>query len=207
MSWRNLFNIGLGKKFGLAQALIVVEAKPDITPDGAKTGAAFIEALGLPVVVVEEATAKIIVLGDSVKEMEEGIKLAAAGINTAQVEAGTAISNLKTEVKYAMKTVDENLNVRIEGMEAKRDAKIEKLQKKQGRVQAKANYRGYEVGCAATDKKNKMQAGLEKKIAKTETAMKESLADLREIVSGLTKELADNKKEIGTIEKIKTLFS
>ena len=40
------------KKFGLKEALVVVGAKPDITADGAKTGAAFVEALGLPVTVV-----------------------------------------------------------------------------------------------------------------------------------------------------------
>ena len=194
------------KKFGLKEASVVVEVKPNITADGAKTGAAFVEALGLSVTVVAEAEAKIGELETSVAEMQEGVKAAGEGLKEAEVKAATVIGNLKAEVKATVEAIKRVVSKKVEEIEKARDMKIGRLEDKITKVENTADDKACAVRFNSRARSDKATDEMSKKIAEAEAQLKSDLADLKDRISSLESETKSAKAEISTLAKIKSLF-
>ncbi len=87
------------KKFGLAEALVVVERRPKITPDTAKDGVAFVEALKIPVTVIPETEAKIVELANATAEAQRTLFAVTDLIREAEKEGKELIEALKAATK------------------------------------------------------------------------------------------------------------
>ncbi len=187
--------------------MVVVGAKPDITPDGAKTGAAFVEALGLPVTVVAETAQKIAELQDSVKGMEDGIKSAKTGLDTVPVLAKAAVNNLNVELEKLAGAAREAILGKINRIEDARDAKIVALDTEIEAVKDKAGIKSNYVRNRGERKVSKITKKIDAKIFEIEAQFKNDLAGLRDQISSLESETKSAKAELGTLAKIKSLFA
>ncbi len=198
---------GSKKKFGLKEALVVVGAKPDITPDGAKTGAAFVEALGLPVTVVVETEAKITELNDSVKAAEEGIKVAKTELGTVPVLAKAAVNNLNVDLGKLAGTIREAILGKIDRIEDARDRKIAELEAEIEAVKDKTGIKGNYLRNRGERKVSKITRKIDSKIFEIEARLKGDLLDLKTRIADLEAETKSTKTEIGSLAKIKSLFA
>ncbi|MDP3052062.1 MAG: hypothetical protein Q8N42_00985 [bacterium] len=197
---------GSKKKFGLKEALVVVEVKPNITADGAKTGAAFVEALGLSVTVVAEAEAKIGELETSVAEMQEGVKFAKTELLATPTIAGGAIDTLKAELKKLVEAIREVVLDKVDRIEDTQDKDIKILEHHIQVVKNKAETKGNKARTRGNKKAFEIENKIDKKIFEVEAQLKSDLADLKDRISSLESETKSAKAEISTLAKIKSLF-
>ncbi len=198
---------GSKKKFGLVQALVVVGKKPDITPDGAKTGAAFVEALGLPVTVVAEAELKIAELETSVAEMQEGLKTANDGLKEAETETASLISTLKTAAKTTIEAIGRVVLKKVDKIEDVREKKVAALEKKIDKVCDGAAFKADDIREWGENLIAKANKEMNKKVAAAEAKHKEDIADLKLQITNLELETEAAKNNVSIFTKIKTLFA
>ncbi len=187
--------------------MVVVGAKPDITPDGAKTGAAFVEALGLPVTVVAETAEKIAELQDSVKGMEDGIKSAKTELDTVPVLAKAAVNNLNVELEKLAGAIQKVVFGKVERIADTRDEQIAELKAGIEAVKEGAEAKGNKARARGEKKVSKITRKIDAKIFKIEAQFKNDLAGLRDQISSLESETKSAKAELGTLAKIKSLFT
>jgi hypothetical protein len=203
----SLFGLFGKKRFGLKEALVVVDKKPDITPDGAKTGAAFVEALGLPVTVVAEAEAEIVELETSLIEMEEGIHAAKAGIKDVEEEDATLIGSLKADLKATIEAIERVISKKVDKIEEAAAKKIAALYEKINRVNDVADIKGDNAIKWGENLVAKTTKEMNKKIIAAENKMAETIGGLKIQIADLELETEAAKAELGTLGKIKSLFA
>jgi len=195
------------KRFGLTEALVVIDKKPDITPDGAKTGAAFVEALGLPVTVVAEAEERIEEINTSLKATEEGINAANTELRIIPMMATTMIDSLKAELKKLVEAIKFTVLGKVDRIEDARDLWISFLEKEIEIAKTEAEVKGNKARARGDKKTAKIEKKIDAKIAEAQAQLKSDLAGIRRQISYLESETKSAKAELSTLSKIKTLFS
>ncbi len=197
---------GTKKVFGLKQALKAEAIKP-IPVDHATTTIAILESMDIPVTAGAEAAEKIAELKDSVREMEDGIRVAKAELGAVPVLFTTVIDGLKTDLKKLADAVREAVLGKVDRIEDARDAKITTLVEKIAATKAGATTKIVKAQDRGGAQIAKIEAKIKEKIAEAEAKNREELADLKNRIGDLEHDVFQTKVEIRTLEPIVTKWT
>jgi len=194
------------KRFGLKEALKVLEKKPDIYESEAKVGIAFLEALGIPNVASKEASQRIEELERHQRQLKQAVKLGEARINSIASSVAEKISAVAKKGAKLVDQLDKKLSALADKITQKAQRKVVRLQAEISRV---LNQRLVKIDIAqdlVNRAKKEIADRVEKETIRIRKQASQEIKRIKEDIKELQKKVEKQEKEVSTLEEVVRLF-
>lgn len=194
-------------KFGLEQALKVIEAKPTVTRDAVETAKAFLGAVGIKVVVqqdIKKLIGKITTLQTKIAAV---VQKASARITSANVNLLKKVGAYENAREEKLAAIEDKAQEKRADVAEKATAKVEKLYVKIRETKTDASLKKTVISDKAVQKEADVKETTDNKVGKARAKNRKTVNKANGQIAQLQKAVAAQNETLKTLSKVGQLFS